>query len=39
MGIAYYAKDEHDRAIESYEKALVIKPDKGEAWYNIAFFR
>ena len=35
MGIAYYHKGDYDRAIECYQKAVAIKPDEHEAWFNI----
>ncbi len=36
MANAHYGKGEHDNAIECWKKALDIKPDKIETWYNIA---
>jgi len=34
MGIAYYSKEDYDKAIECYEKAVVIKPDYIDAHNN-----
>ncbi|HEC41004.1 MAG TPA: tetratricopeptide repeat protein, partial [bacterium] len=32
---AYHGKGETAKAIESWKKALEIKPDKYETWYNL----
>ncbi|MDR1602709.1 MAG: tetratricopeptide repeat protein [Tannerella sp.] len=33
-GYAYYYKGDYDKAIESYHKAIELKPDYAEAYYN-----
>jgi len=33
-GVAYYMKGEYDRAIRDYNKAIELKPDCAEAYYN-----
>ena len=35
MGWAYYKKGDLRRAIESYQKAVALKPDFGLAFYNL----
>ena len=35
MANAYYGKGEIKSAIECWQKALEIKPDKVETWYNL----
>ncbi|MBK8041314.1 MAG: tetratricopeptide repeat protein [Haliscomenobacter sp.] len=35
MGNAFYAKGEHDKAIECYQKAVGIKPDFHQAFINM----
>ena len=36
-GLIYSAKGDKDKAIESYQKAIDIKPDKHEAYGNLGF--
>jgi len=36
MSNTYLFKGETDRAIECWEKAVEIKPDKIETWFNLA---
>ena len=36
MGNTYTFKGEPDKSIECYRKAVEIKPDKIEAWFNLA---
>jgi len=36
MAITYNRKGEATKAIEFWKKALEIKPDKFETWYNLA---
>ena len=35
MGSAYYELGQYEKAIEAYKKAIAIKPDKDEAYYNM----
>jgi cytochrome c-type biogenesis protein CcmH/NrfG len=35
IGIAYASSNKFKKAIEAYEKAIEIKPDKDEAYYGI----
>ncbi|CAC9636774.1 hypothetical protein [uncultured Gammaproteobacteria bacterium] len=35
MGLAYARLNKFKKAIEAYKKAIEIKPDDGEAYYNM----
>lgn len=35
LGIAYYEKEDHDKAMECYQKAIALKKDYIAAWNNL----